>query len=365
MERKQLLGLVLLATFLQTPTGAPLDENEKNFALKFLKEYHYLSPLKDGNQNLKDALRLFQQQSEIPETGHLDPATIKEMHKPRCGVPDLDEEENSESGRVKRFSISGDKWKKKNLTYSFHNYASNGVLNSTQQRKIVRKAFTQWEEIGPLSFVDVTDNASLSNSSDITLSFFTLQHSPCSHDFDGENGVLAHAFFPESGHVHFDDDETFTDGVSTGKNLFSVALHEIGHLLGLKHSAKSDAIMHATYKPYKPNMNLTDDETHGINFIYVTSGNAAPNTTSEPSSCINTHASCNDYADYCEDADVGSAMRNNCPVTCGICGSQGVASSCEDDWPQSYCSYYQQNGYCIYNITRTVCQKTCNVCSAG
>lgn len=350
---------------MQTPTGAPLDENEKNFALKFLKEYHYLSPLKDGNQNLKDALRLFQQQSEIPETGHLDAVTIKEMHKPRCGVPDLDEEENSESGRVKRFSISGDKWKKKNLTYSFHNYASNGVLNSTQQRKIVRKAFTQWEEIGPLSFVDVTDNASLSNSSDITLSFFTLQHSPCSHDFDGENGVLAHAFFPESGHVHFDDDETFTDGVSTGKNLFSVALHEIGHLLGLKHSAKSDAIMHATYKPYKPNMNLTDDETHGINFIYVTSGNAAPNTTSEPSSCINTHASCNDYADYCEDADVGSAMRNNCPVTCGICGGQGVVSSCEDDWPQSYCSYYQKIGYCIYNITRTVCQKTCNVCSAG
>lgn len=98
--------------------------------------------------------------------------------------------------------------------------------------------------------------------------FFAGHHSPCSRDFDGVNGVLAHAFFPEFGDVHFDDDETFTDGVSTGKNLFSVALHEIGHLLGLKHSAKSDAIMHAIYKPYKPNMNLTEDERHGINFIY-------------------------------------------------------------------------------------------------
>ena len=58
-----------------------------------------MSPRNDGNQNLKDALRMFQQQSEIPETGHLDAATIKEIHKPRCGVPDLDEEENSESGK--------------------------------------------------------------------------------------------------------------------------------------------------------------------------------------------------------------------------------------------------------------------------
>ena len=75
-------------------------------------------------------------------------------------------------GRVKRFSVSGDKWTKKNLTYRFHNYALKGELNSTQQRKILRKAFTQWQEIGPLSFEDVTDidNASLSNSSDITVS---------------------------------------------------------------------------------------------------------------------------------------------------------------------------------------------------
>ena len=98
--------------------------------------------------------------------------------------------------------------------------------------------------------------------------FFTRHHSPCAYRFDGENGVLAHAFFPETGDVHFDDDENFTDGVSTGKNLFSVALHEIGHLLGLKHSVRSDAIMHGTYKPYNQNMTLTDDERLGIDVIY-------------------------------------------------------------------------------------------------
>ena len=40
MERKQLLGLVLLATCLQTPTGAPRDENEKNFALVSATKNH-------------------------------------------------------------------------------------------------------------------------------------------------------------------------------------------------------------------------------------------------------------------------------------------------------------------------------------
>ena len=68
--------------------------------------------------------------------------------------------------------------------------------------------------------------------------------------------------------MHFDDDETFTDGTLNGINLFSVALHEIGHLLGLSHSQHPSAIMHKTYKVYDPNMKLTDDDKNGIDFIY-------------------------------------------------------------------------------------------------
>jgi len=47
--------------------------------------------LKSGNHNFRDALRMFQQNSDIPDTGLLDAKTITEMHKPRCGVPDFDE----------------------------------------------------------------------------------------------------------------------------------------------------------------------------------------------------------------------------------------------------------------------------------
>ena len=98
--------------------------------------------------------------------------------------------------------------------------------------------------------------------------FFKETHKNCSFKFDKAGGTLAHALFPDDGILHFDDDETFTDGVSSGTNLFSVTLHEIGHLLGLSHSQINIAIMHQTYKKYDPNMALTDDEKRGIEYIY-------------------------------------------------------------------------------------------------
>lgn len=65
-----------------------------------MKKYHYLSPLKNGNHNFKDAVRIFQEFVNIPNTGQLDRKTIAEMHKPRCGVPDFDDDDKPSPGKT-------------------------------------------------------------------------------------------------------------------------------------------------------------------------------------------------------------------------------------------------------------------------
>lgn len=53
-----------------------------------------------------------------------------------------------------------------------------------------------------------------------------------------------------------------------GYNLFQIAVHEIGHSLGLGHTNVQSAIMAPFYKAYDPNVKLDLDDIQGIQRIY-------------------------------------------------------------------------------------------------
>ena len=95
------------------------------------------------------------------------------------------------------------------------------------------------------------------------------------YPFDGPGGVLAHAFYPAppnsepiAGDLHFDEDENWS--LTGNIHMFTVALHEAGHSLGLGHSDVTGAVMYAFYGG--PVSGLEADDIAGIRALYSDSG---------------------------------------------------------------------------------------------
>jgi len=182
-------------------------------------------------------------------------------------------------------------WADKTVTWSFAEGNQptqsadpfSSYINTSSEEAAVEQAFQAWAKASGLNFVEVPDTA----TSDIRVGFGDL-NTPTSNvigltSFSSADGQLNPGVV-----VRLEDPSqapliTAANGqatyASTGTSLEQVALHEIGHALGLADNANADSVM--DYLLSSSNQSLSSTDVAGIQSLY---GSAASSTSASTSS---------------------------------------------------------------------------------
>ena len=244
---------------------------------EYLVRFGYLKHNSYTGDRLDDAtseaLSKFQERFRLERTGLFDENTRNQMGVSRCGLPDM------RSGI--EFSTKCC-WNRRNLTFAFNNGTND--ISGTGEFQAVRNAFQTWAAVIPFTFTEVNAN----QNPDVLIDWRPANDP----DQSMVGGVIAHSDFPPGCSVivpqntlplplHFDDSEnTWVTGAVVGAlDVASVALHEIGHILGLQHSTVPGAVMWPSISSNAVLQVLTQDDINGVQSCYGRRFPARPGTT--------------------------------------------------------------------------------------
>ena len=189
------------------------------------------------------------------------------------------------------YALEGAQWPTTDITWSFadFNYGSdasapfsNAITGDYQNA--IEWALQQWSSVAPLNFTQIADSSDPSQAADIRIGFGDLNSA--STGIIGQTSLRwdgAGSFVPDE-LVRLEDPSQFSatsngagnysyDGTSA--TLQQVALHEIGHALGLAHATDPNAVMYASVGANNQTLDGTD--VAGIQALY-----GAPASTQAP-----------------------------------------------------------------------------------
>ena len=208
------------SSMLQEVVGAPGDKSARSTEafdpIKWMESYGYADKGKQVKSSDQRRLILqIQDQYGLPKTGRFDETTLSAMKKPRCGKPDNPTAKALKSPSGYKINPANKKWSNPRngepVTYSIWGYSPD--LPPEVIDKIFKDAFNVWTKIAEIDFKKL-DN--YDDAADIQIYFGEFDHGD-SWPFNGLNGILAHAFYPDPaygdlmGDMHFDESEFWYD----------------------------------------------------------------------------------------------------------------------------------------------------------
>ena len=180
------------------------------------------------------------------------------------------------------YSLEGSQWTSTSITWSFADYtlspdvadpfssAITGVYQSA-----VQWALQQWASVTPLQFNEVADSPNFGQAADIRIGFGSFD--TASTEIIGETNLRLDGLgglVPDE-LVRLEDPSQFplvqqADGsevyAGTSATLRQVALHEIGHALGMGHATDPNAVMYPVVGANNQTLDQTD--IAGIQSLY-------------------------------------------------------------------------------------------------